>query len=67
MIGYVTLGTNDIAKARDFYDALFATIGVGRLMEFGENFTMWGKAWGPSGERNPGAPSSVPPSSSALA
>ncbi|HEY5711058.1 MAG TPA: VOC family protein [Allosphingosinicella sp.] len=49
MIGYVTLGTNDIAKARDYYDALFSTIGVGRLMEFGENFTMWGKAWGQPG------------------
>ena len=46
MIGYVTLGTNDIGKARAYYDALFGSIGVGRLMEFGENFTMWGAAWG---------------------
>lgn len=46
MIGYVTLGTNDIDKARAYYDALFGSIGVGRLMEFGENFTMYGPAWG---------------------
>lgn len=46
MIGYVTLGTNDIDKARAYYDALFGSIGAGRLMEFGENFTMYGAAWG---------------------
>jgi catechol 2,3-dioxygenase-like lactoylglutathione lyase family enzyme len=45
MIGYVTLGTNDIPRARAFYDALFASIGAGRLMAFPEEFggfTMWG-------------------------
>lgn len=26
MIGYVTLGTNNLEKASEFYDALFATI-----------------------------------------
>jgi len=46
MIGYVTLGSNDLAKARAYYDALFGSIGTGRLMEFGENFTMYGSAWG---------------------
>lgn len=46
MIGYVTLGSNDLAKARAYYDALFGSIGAGRLMEFGENFTMYGSAWG---------------------
>lgn len=46
MIGYVTLGSNDLAKARRFYDSLFGSIGAGRLMEFGENFTMYGTAWG---------------------
>jgi len=48
MIGYVTLGTNDIAKARVFYDALLGSIGATRLMEFGDElsgFTMWGTAW----------------------
>jgi len=46
MIGYVTLGSNDLASARAYYDALFGSIGAGRLMEFGENFTMYGSAWG---------------------
>jgi catechol 2,3-dioxygenase-like lactoylglutathione lyase family enzyme len=46
MIGYVTLGTNDIDKARAFYDALFGSMGAGRLMEFGPSFTMYGTAWG---------------------
>lgn len=41
MIGYVTLGTNDIEKAAKFYDALFAEMGVKRLME-GDNFIAWG-------------------------
>lgn len=35
MIGYVTVGTNDIDRATAFYDALFAEMGVGRLMEEG--------------------------------
>lgn len=46
MIGYVTLGSNDLGRARTYYDALFGSIGAGRLMEFGENFTMYGAAWG---------------------
>jgi catechol 2,3-dioxygenase-like lactoylglutathione lyase family enzyme len=32
MIGYVTLGTNDLGRAEKFYDALFAEIGAKRLM-----------------------------------
>ncbi len=40
MIGYVTVGTNDMARAAAFYDALFATIGAGRFME-GETFIAW--------------------------
>lgn len=42
MIGYVTLGTNDLDRAAKFYDALFATIGAGRVMEE-EQFIAWGK------------------------
>ena len=38
MIGYVTLGTNDLDKARAYYDALLGSIGASRLMEFGERF-----------------------------
>lgn len=33
MIGYVTLGTNDLPRAAKFYDALLAEIGAGRFME----------------------------------
>jgi hypothetical protein len=34
MIGYVTVGTNDLARAALFYDAIAAELGVGRMMEF---------------------------------
>jgi catechol 2,3-dioxygenase-like lactoylglutathione lyase family enzyme len=33
MIGYVTLGTNDLARAAKFYDALLAEIGAKRMLE----------------------------------
>jgi catechol 2,3-dioxygenase-like lactoylglutathione lyase family enzyme len=33
MIGYVTLGTNDMARAGKFYDALLAEVGGKRQME----------------------------------
>ena len=49
MIGYVTLGSNDLGKARAYYDDLFGSIGAGRLMEFGENFTLYGVSWGVPG------------------
>jgi catechol 2,3-dioxygenase-like lactoylglutathione lyase family enzyme len=44
MIGYVTIGTDDIEKARGFYDALFESIGAKRLMQIEEQhgFTMYG-------------------------
>ena len=31
MIGYATLGTNDMPRATAFYDALFATLGAKRV------------------------------------
>ena len=48
MIGYVTLGTNDVPRAQAFYDALFGTIGAKRLMEMPEHggFTMYGTGFG---------------------
>ena len=49
MIGYVTLGSNDLAKSRAFYDALMPVIGAGRIMEFGDNFTMYGTGLGKPG------------------
>lgn len=44
MIGYVTVGTNDLARAARFYDAIAAELGVGRMMEFPT-----GIAWGAPG------------------
>ncbi len=41
MIGYVTLGTNDLARAAKFYDTLLAEIGAKRVME-SERFIAWG-------------------------
>lgn len=49
MIGYVTVGSNDLDKARAFYDALMPVIGAQRIMEFGENFTMYGTSLGRPG------------------
>ena len=46
MIGYVTLGTNDLAKAAGFYDTLLATIGAARLWA-----TPRGIAWGVSEDK----------------
>ena len=40
MIGYVTLGTNDLEKAAAFYDELFAVIGAGRFMDT-DHFIAW--------------------------
>ena len=48
MIGYVTLGTNDLQKAAPFYDALAAELGVGRMMEF-DTFIAWGEQGGGAG------------------
>lgn len=45
MIGYATLGTNDVERARAFYDALLAEIGARRIMEFDGGFTMWGASF----------------------
>ena len=41
MVGYVTLGTNYMAAAAKFYDALLGTIGAKRLMD-SERFIAWG-------------------------
>lgn len=40
MIGYVTVGTNDIGRSAAFYDALFAEIGGKRFMET-DQFIAW--------------------------
>jgi len=43
MIGYVTLGTNDLARAAAFYDELLGVIGARRFMEM-EKFIAWSVA-----------------------
>ena len=48
MIGYVTVGTNDLPRAAQFYDAIAAGMGVGRMMDFG-TFIAWGKPGGAAG------------------
>lgn len=48
MIGYVTLGTNDLPRAAAFYDALATHFGVGRMMEF-DSFIAWGTMGGAPG------------------
>jgi catechol 2,3-dioxygenase-like lactoylglutathione lyase family enzyme len=44
MIGYVTLGTNDLERAVAFYDKLFAVLGAGRFMEDPGRFVAWAVA-----------------------
>lgn len=48
MIGYVTVGTNDLPRAAAFYDAIAAEMGVGRMMEF-ETGIAWGVPDGAAG------------------
>src|SRR3972149_11122175 len=45
MVGYVTLGTNDVPRAARFYDELLGLLGAKRLMEFGSSIA-WGTAMG---------------------
>ncbi|MEM1264095.1 MAG: VOC family protein [Pseudomonadota bacterium] len=40
MIGYATLGSNDVARAAAFYDSLLGEIGATRFME-SETFVGW--------------------------
>jgi catechol 2,3-dioxygenase-like lactoylglutathione lyase family enzyme len=50
MLAYATVGTNDLERARGFYDAVLGEIGARRVMEFAETgFTMYG-----TGGRSPG-------------
>jgi predicted lactoylglutathione lyase len=43
MIGYVTLGTDDISRAASFYDKLLELFGAKRFME-SDRFVAWGVA-----------------------
>ncbi len=44
MIGYVTVGTNDLPRAAAFYDAVLAELGAKRLLELPRGL-MWGVSW----------------------
>jgi catechol 2,3-dioxygenase-like lactoylglutathione lyase family enzyme len=48
MLGYVTVGTNNMARAAKFYDAIAAELGVGR-MGGDDKFITWGIPGGPAG------------------
>ena len=48
MIGYVTVGTNDLERSAKFYDALAAEMGTARMMEF-DSFIAWGTTGGGAG------------------
>jgi len=42
MIGYVTVGTNDMERAARFYDELLGTLGATRMMDL-ETIIVWAK------------------------
>lgn len=44
MIGYVTIGTNDLDRAVAFYDQLFGLLGAKRFMEDPGHFVAWAVA-----------------------
>ncbi|HEY0648999.1 VOC family protein [Phenylobacterium sp.] len=40
---HVTVGTNDLARARAFYDEVLATLGWSRVADLGDNGSIWGE------------------------
>jgi len=48
MIGYVTLGTNDLTRAARFYDPIAAELGTGRMMQ-DDGYIAWGMPGGGAG------------------
>lgn len=48
MIGYVTLGTNDLKRAATFYDAIAGEFGIKRMMDY-DTFIAWGEPGGGAG------------------
>jgi catechol 2,3-dioxygenase-like lactoylglutathione lyase family enzyme len=44
MFTHVTVGTNDLAKARSFYDGVLAPLGYKRLNDLGDNGSIWGQS-----------------------
>ena len=44
MLAYTTLGTHDLARAADFYDAVLAELGAKRFMEEPDYYVSWGNS-----------------------
>jgi len=42
MFTHVTVGTNDLARARTFYDKVLGTLGYQRLRDLGDSGSIWG-------------------------
>src|SRR5258708_11053143 len=40
---HVAVGTNDLAKARAFYDSVLGPLGFKRLKDFGDGGSCWGQ------------------------
>jgi catechol 2,3-dioxygenase-like lactoylglutathione lyase family enzyme len=41
---HVTVGTNDLARARTFYDKVLGALGYKRLTDLGDNGSIWGES-----------------------
>ena len=40
---HVTVGTNDLNKARGFYDKALGELGLKRIADLGDNGSIWGE------------------------
>lgn len=43
MLTYITMGTNDLQRSEDFYDAIFNVLGYSRQPAWTEGWAMWGE------------------------
>lgn len=63
IMSHVSIGTNDLARAAAFYDAVMKALGYGRVMEHGEYAVAYGTAFpefwvqAPHDQKPAGAPS----------
>jgi catechol 2,3-dioxygenase-like lactoylglutathione lyase family enzyme len=46
MLLYATLGVTDLDRSVRFYDAVMATLGIGRAPDWTDDFMGWGSAYG---------------------
>ncbi len=46
MLGYATLGSNNMEKALEFYDALFGAMGARRVLSMEPTFYLYGRKGG---------------------